>query len=358
VTTATLTIGREERDVLHGLMCRRLFILGMEPVELAHKEGASVEEVAEGFGEDLRLMQDIGWEFEGTSSSVELTMPAESLARALMRLRRDARRAPSEARHEREPEESDEERWQRFGRGAKVCSELLKRLASAQADENPQPTEVASAVEMASEELGAYIPVSDAFILAATERAERHEQADDVWVVYLTEHLGFKACPDTNRSLLPRLEAMHRAGLLTSRERRGEPYFGLTTVGREQLASHREAGDVGELPESPQHRAWRLARVKAALRIDEFQREQVAALEEADRLICKYRPTTLSKDWFELSERLRWTTWRFGSALYCLTEWVEPDDDLPDVDESPGPRPGRRRTAAWDQCCTRSEGSA
>ncbi|HWM63416.1 MAG TPA: hypothetical protein VNP96_05435 [Solirubrobacterales bacterium] len=353
MTSATLTISREERDVLHGLMCRRLFILGMEPFELARKEDASVEEVAEGFGDDLRLMNDIGWEFEGTSSSVELTMPADSLARTLKRLRRDARRAPSEDRHEREPaDESDEERWQRFGRGATVCSELLERLDLSKADESTQPAKVAGAVGAAGDELGPYTAVSDAFILAATERAERHEQADDVWVVYLTEHLGFEACPDTNRSLLPRLEALHRAGLLTSRERRGEPYFGLTTVGRERLATHREAGDIGELPESPQHRAWRLARVKAALRIEEFQRELVAALEDADRLINKYRPTTLSKDWFELSERLRCTTWRVGSALYCLAEWVEPDDNIPDVDETPGPRPGRRRTAAWDQCCT------
>jgi hypothetical protein len=135
MTAATLTIGPRERDMLHGLMLHRLFILGEEPLELVRVEGVTVEQLGEEFGEDLRLMEDIGWLFESDREAVELTMPPESLAKTLKRLRRDARRAPCEKRHEREPEETDAERWERFRRAVDICEELLALLGSPGLDE-------------------------------------------------------------------------------------------------------------------------------------------------------------------------------------------------------------------------------
>jgi hypothetical protein len=35
--------------------------------------------------------------------------------------------------------------------------------------------------------------------------------------------------------------------------------------------------------------------------------------------------------------------------MHCLREWEEPDDAFADVDENPGPRPGRRAVSAWDE---------
>jgi hypothetical protein len=128
---ATLTIGPEERDTLHRLMLHRLLILGQRPCELARKEGVTLEQLCEEFGEDLRLMEDIGWVFESDRDLIALTMPRGSLAKTLKRLRRDARRAPSEERHEREPEGTDEERWQRFRRAVCTCEHLLASLGSA-----------------------------------------------------------------------------------------------------------------------------------------------------------------------------------------------------------------------------------
>lgn len=58
--TATLTISRTERETLHWLMCRRLFVLGQDPPTLARAEGVGTEQLAEEFGEDLRLMQGPG----------------------------------------------------------------------------------------------------------------------------------------------------------------------------------------------------------------------------------------------------------------------------------------------------------
>ncbi len=350
MSATTLTISGGERDTLHGLMLHRLFVLGEEPVELARIEGVSIEQLGEEFGEDLRLMQDLGWLFESDSETVELTMPTDELVRTLKRLRRDARRAPCEERREREPDESDDERWQRFRCGVEVCEALLARLDN-QADrvEAKGPSqEPCPANATAGQELGPHTPVDDILILAAAERAVLHEQEETVLTSVLTNHLGFEAVPETNKHLWPRLEELRRAGLSTVTERRGEPFWGLTTVGRERLEAECEAGRVGELPEAPQHRAWRHARVEAAVRIEGFRDELTDAAQQAYDLLHQ-RQWVTSEEWFELSERLRWASWRLASATYCLTEWPEPDDALPDPDESPGPRPGRRTTSAWNR---------
>jgi hypothetical protein len=213
-----------------------------------------------------------------------------------------------------------------------------------------------SAPEEAGQELGPYTEVSDNVILAAVERAVLHEGEDEVLTSVLTEHLGFIWEPSTNRPLWSRPEGLRRAGLLTTIERRSEPFWALTDVGRERLASAREAGEVDDLPESPQYRAWRHAGVKAAVRIEGFSSALFHAVEETYTLI--YQPQSpMSEEWFELSDRLRLAAWRVASATYCLTEWVEPDDESPDVDESPGPRPGRRAIWAWDQDTPTGDGS-
>ena len=338
-----LTISARERDTLHGLMLRRLLILAERTSELAKAEGATVEEVCERFGDDLRLMEEIGWVFETDQDSIELTMPRERLAETLKRLRRDARRAPFEMRHEREPEESVDERWRRFRHAVGICEELLCRLDSlASEDDDPEPISTVSPEQAKVHEPTAYVPIADGFVLAAVERAERHEQEEAVLTSELTAHLGFEGRPATNKHLWPRLEAMRRAGLLTTTERRGEPFWSLTSVGRERLVKEREAGEIGDLPESPQHRTWRHAREQAAVRIEGFKDQLTEALEEGYNLIHQYRPV-MAEEWFALHERLRWASWRFASATYCLTDWPEPDDQLPDVDENPGQGPGAAR---------------
>lgn len=356
--TPPLTISARERDTLHGLMLRRLLILAERTSELAKAEGITVEQVCERFGDDLRLMEEIGWVFETDQESIELAMPHERLAGTLKRLRRDARRAPCEERQEREPEETEDERWRRFRKAVEVCEELLCRLDSLASEEgDPEPISAVSPEQAKTHEPTSYVPVTDGFVLAAAERAERHEQEEEVLTSDLTAHLGFEGGPSTNKHLWPRLEELRRAGLLTTTEHRGEPVWSLTSVGQERLAKERDAGEVGDLPESPQHRAWRHAREQAAVRIEGFKAELTEAVEKADDLINQYRPV-MAEEWFALHERLRWTSWRFVSATYCLTEWPEPDDEFPDVDENPGPRPGRRSTWAWDRSDAELGGAA
>jgi DNA-binding PadR family transcriptional regulator len=358
VSAAALTIGPGERNILHGLLSRRLLILVKNPSGLAKEEGIAVAELYERLGDDLRLMEDIGWPPDADREAVELTMPPGKLGETLKRLRRDACCAPFSMRHEREPEESVDERCRRFRRAVEVCEELLYRLdSSAQDEENPEPISGVSPEDAARHELGAYIPVTDGLVLAAVERAELHEQEEAVLTSVLMAHLGFEWAPPTNRLFFPRLDELRQAGLLTSTEKRGEPFWSLTSVGREQLAKEREAGEVGDLPESPQHRAWRHARVEAALRIEEFKDRVNQLWEETDDLLNRYHPAN-SAEWFELSARLHHATWRLGSATYCLNEWIEPADERPSVDEAPGPSPGRRAVFAWDQEPKQESGGA
>jgi hypothetical protein len=132
MTTPTLTLSPNERGTLQGLLSRRLFILVGNPSGLAKAEGITVVELYERLADDLRLMEDLGWASEPDQEAVELTMPPEKLAGTLKRLRRDARRVPLSPRHEREPEESVDERWRRFRRAVEVCEELLWRLETHQ----------------------------------------------------------------------------------------------------------------------------------------------------------------------------------------------------------------------------------
>ena len=349
MTAATLTLSAGERDTLHGLLHRRLLILAENLSGLAKAEGVTVEELCERLGEDLRLMEELGWAFECDRESVELDMPAGTLAEILKRLRRDARRAPLSIRRDREPEESVEERWRRFRRAVEVCEEVLERLETLVCErEAEMPVGTASPEQVATHELSPYRPVTDGFVLAALERAALHEREEEVLTSVLMEHLGFEWAPPTNGLFFPRLEELRKAGLLTSRERRGEPLWSLTSFGRERLTEERESGEVGELPESPQHRAWRHAREQAAVRIEGFRDELTDAVQHGYDLL--YRPQPMSsEEWFELSERLSFASWRFASATYCLTEWPEPDDAFPDRDENPGPDPGRRSTSAWNR---------
>lgn len=358
--TAPLTIDARERVVLHGLMSRRFLILAEEPSALATAEDITAEQLCERLSGDLRLMEEIGWAAEDDREEFELTMPRERLVATLRRLRDEARRAQFARRHEREPQGDAPQRRRRFREATEVCDELLARIESQAAEEEDEGLPLAPICGVSSErtrshELTAYAPVTDGFILAALERAELHEQEEAVMTYVLTEHLGFESVPSNNQHLWPRYDELRQAGLVTTTEPRGEPLWSLTAVGRERLASDRGAGEIGELPESPQHRAWRHARVEAALRVDVFRDELTTAVQCGYDLLYQSQPVS-SEEWFELSERLRWDAWRLGSATYCLTEWPEPGDAMPDPDENPGPRPGRRATSAWNRNTDSQEG--
>jgi hypothetical protein len=206
---------------------------------------------------------------------------------------------------------------------------------------------------------------ADELILAALERAVRHDPRDQgavpVWSVY--DHLGLRRRSRAARHVSARLEALLAAGLIVAGRRHGVATWALSQAGRVRL---REAAAADApalaLPESPQHRAWRLARVAAGQELDRFRAELHGQLEHATRLL-EAAPAPPTDAWLELGEQLARACRRFASAGYCLREWAEPGEAHADVDERVEPgdtalgererarrrarRTGRRNTRLW-----------
>ena len=182
-------------------------------------------------------------------------------------------------------------------------------------------------------ELGRFELVSDALVLAAVERAERHREREREGVMMsdIAEHLGFVHGSWTTRRLRPQLDALIAEGSLARSRRHGVLVWDLTDDGRGRLERMRRAGEAGELPEAPQHRAWRHARATADERINGFLAKAREAVEDAAMLLDA--EDARSDAWFGVAERLQAACWRVGSATHCLREWREPDDARPDVDD-------------------------
>jgi hypothetical protein len=181
--------------------------------------------------------------------------------------------------------------------------------------------------------------IPDALLLAAVKRAVLHRDVQEGiphWVV--ADHLALTRGAGTTRRLRPQLEALEAAGLLERSRLYGRTVWKATPKGR------RRASPFRELPESPQHRAWREARELAAERIGEFRTAAGEVVLETFFLLDA-DPPTASDAWFAVGERLQRACWLLGSATYCLCEWAEPDDRRADLDE----RGGRRNTALWGQ---------
>jgi hypothetical protein len=183
--------------------------------------------------------------------------------------------------------------------------------------------------------------VSEVLVLAALERAQRHDERRRTGVVYsvLVQHLGLPMGSATGRRLRPRLRELETSGLVAPTKRHGVVVYELTQRGKRRL----KAEGAVALPESPQHRAWRVARNAAEERVGEFQEDIRRLLGEGGRLLAT--DAGASEDWFALGELLEKACGRVGSATHCLREWAEPGDDGPDVDD--GPRRGRRNTLLW-----------
>jgi hypothetical protein len=195
-------------------------------------------------------------------------------------------------------------------------------------------------------DLRPFEPVSDALVLAALDRAERHSpHGRDGGVSWntLLAHLGFVHTAGTTRKLRPQADALIADGLVETAKRNGMPVLRLTRKGRARLARARRTRTALDLPEAPQHRLWRKRRAAAGAYIDSARNQLASTLDEASRLFAEGGGD--SDAWFALGERLRAHAHKFASATYQRNEWPEPDDTRPDLDEDMlggDPRIGRR----------------
>ncbi len=153
-------------------------------------------------------------------------------------------------------------------------------------------------------------------MLAAIDRSVRHRERETTpsWEVYA--HLGFPNRSGGARAARRQLTALTEAGALERSRRHGIEVWSLTPAGERRL---RAAGAV-ELPESPQHAAWRTACALAGQEIERFTDETRTALTDALALIDSGTPAR-SDALFEAADRVEFVVSRLGSASYCLYEW-------------------------------------
>jgi hypothetical protein len=148
--------------------------------------------------------------------------------------------------------------------------------------------------------------------------------------IYL--HLAVPSRSGPARHVHRRLQVLETAGLVERSRRCGLEVWGLTSAGRHRL---QRAGKV-ELPESPQHEAWRISRILAEQEIDRCRLEMRRGLADALRVLDADPPVG-SDAFFELAQQLERGCRRVATATYCLYEWAEPDDATPDIQDNLDP---------------------
>jgi hypothetical protein len=216
--------------------------------------------------------------------------------------------------------------------------ESSKRPGPAAGEQSAEPlwgkSPPADGATSGSGELRRFEPVSDELVLAAVDRAERHRevQRDGVSWADIVAHLGFVRNGWTTLQLRPQRDALIAEGLLAAGRRLGFEVWGLTDAGRAHLEAARQTAPIGELPESPQHRAWRRARANSAERIDPLRANARRGAEEALALLDAHRRTR-SDTWLLVASRLDGVYRQLGLVTYQLYEWAEPDDARADVDD-------------------------
>lgn len=125
----TATIDRDQRDGLYELVRHHLY--GIEDLWIAFgrsRDFATAERLGVEYGEDFRLLADIGWVADDDRESFELTMPPLDLIEVLRRLRGEAERVLVESDTERESREADAETNARFQLGLDACEKVLVDL--------------------------------------------------------------------------------------------------------------------------------------------------------------------------------------------------------------------------------------
>lgn len=213
----------------------------------------------------------------------------------------------------------------------------------------PMPDEKRTREAMPSKEL----------VLAAIERAERHRirhtdpdldrgrpERPGVPLSIVKEHLGLAPGGWTTIRLRPHWNELKEAGLIAQSRRNGFDVWTLTSAGQQQLDAIRDAGTLGALPESPQHRHWREAHDIAGRRIGQFRDHLEQVLHEAIGVLDAHDQPN-SDGWYAQSQQIRDAYERVESASHCLNEWPEPDDSRADI--APRWRAGRRDIRRFDK---------
>ena len=124
----TTTIDRERRDALYELVLNHVNSIGDLWVAMEEQDFAKAERLGLEYGEDLRLMQDLGWAEEDGRESVDLTMAPHDLMELLGRLRGEAESVLAGSACVRILQAEEENARERYRRAKAACEELIERL--------------------------------------------------------------------------------------------------------------------------------------------------------------------------------------------------------------------------------------
>jgi hypothetical protein len=125
----TATIDRDQRDGLYELIRNHLGSVGdLWDVLERDKDFATAERLGLEFGEDFRLLEEIGWKENEDRETFELTIPPHDLMEVLKRLHGEAERVLLGSGTEREAREDDQETSERYQLGLDACEEVLVDL--------------------------------------------------------------------------------------------------------------------------------------------------------------------------------------------------------------------------------------
>jgi hypothetical protein len=124
VPGTTIKINHEQRNGVYELVRNHLGSVGDLWDMLEGRDFAGAERYGIELGEDIRLLEDIGWAEDDSRSEFELTMPPHDLMEVLQRLRGEAGMVLAEAGESVE----DAETTLTYRRGYETCEQVLADL--------------------------------------------------------------------------------------------------------------------------------------------------------------------------------------------------------------------------------------
>jgi len=129
VPGTTTAIDKAQRDGLYELVRNHLGGIGDIWIALEEDQDyAAAERMGIEFGEDFRLLEDIGWEPEHGSAKVDLSIPPHDLIELLRRLHGEAESVLEGSACARLLEKEEESAKQRYERAKGACEELIEQL--------------------------------------------------------------------------------------------------------------------------------------------------------------------------------------------------------------------------------------
>lgn len=123
------TITGEQRNALYEQVRNHLAAIGDVAMALEQDDDLdAAERLGRQFADDLRLLEDLGWEPKAERSSSHLTMPIGDLRRVLMRLQAEAEGGAREPEDVRRAREEEARAKAAFLAARDTCREILDTL--------------------------------------------------------------------------------------------------------------------------------------------------------------------------------------------------------------------------------------